>query len=57
MPKKSANKKRLVKGRDWHAWAWHYADGRFSRYTEPERSNYQWAADGKWVRVKFVEVE
>ena len=67
--RKTPTKKRLVRGRDWHAWAWKYDCGGFFwsaaprrqfGYTLPRQPAYwKMPADsrGRWVRVKFVEVK
>jgi len=59
---KNKPKKKLVRGKDWHAWA----------YKSESEGLYHWAVarkpiaqmdddtrnePGKWVRVKFVEVK
>lgn len=50
--------KKLVRGRDWHAWVWKWhEDGKLSHLVNNgERDNYR-NLHGKWVRVKFVEVK
>lgn len=59
-------KKRLVKGKDYHGWAWkHTGNDRmkgFFWYAEPHKPNKNWpdhkpSEPGKWVRVRFVEVK
>ena len=51
-------KKKLVRGRDWHAWAWKAKDWGLFFYAEPNRdSNCRPTDAGKWVKVKFVEVK
>lgn len=57
-------RKRLVRGRDWHAWAWKHLgeDSRYLPYggfifgAEYQR-NGKPTEKGKWVRVKFVEAK
>ena len=61
--------KRLVKGKDFHGWAWKHTGNDKLRglffYAEPFRPNRSWpdyidgmpSEEGKWVRVKFVEVK
>jgi hypothetical protein len=70
-PKKKAKKKRLVRGKDWHAWAWRVGKGSVVRegyilhWAEPSKpagNSYpsetgKPTVTGKWVRVKFVEVK
>lgn len=65
-----AKRKRLVQGKDYHAWAWKAKsndrlNGLFF-YAEPykpagpgsrnQTHTEQPSEQGKWVRVKFVEV-
>lgn len=55
-------KKRLVKGKDWHAWAWERKDGKLRAETWTEKPQAaawippHWG-EGQWVRVKLVKVE
>ncbi len=52
-------RKRLVQGKDWHGWAYrsNYLKG-FIYWAEPRKptKSPDHEPDGKWVRVKFVEV-
>jgi len=53
-------KNKLVRGRDWHAWAWKDASkGIWTHYAEPRKPpNDEFPTDnGKWVKVKFVEAK
>lgn len=59
-------KKKLVRGKDWHGYAWkHLGDGSsviphgcLMRWAEPTRPPEKHPTEkGKWVRVKFVEVK
>ena len=65
--RKTPTKKRLVRGRDWHGWAWKTDAGNFHFYAiggdprlhpGPAPKGYvcRSVSGGKWVRVKFVEV-
>ena len=48
--------KRLVKGKDWDAYLWKWDTGRWDLelyFYKPKWSR----SNGKWVRVKFVEVD
>lgn len=55
-------KTRLVKGKDWHAWAWKRdRDGKLRPDIwgdRPDKSTWipKYWGKGKWVRVKLVEV-
>lgn len=58
-------KKRLAQGNDWHGWAWKargfMADGsdclfHWAEPARPRARNGKPSENGKWVRVKFVEV-
>jgi len=54
--------KRLVRGKDWHAWVWKpgsaWPRARASFYfAEPRKPSRGHTETGKWVRVKFVEVK
>jgi hypothetical protein len=58
-PTKKSKKKRLVRGKDFDAYAWkHKTEGFIGntvrRLTEDEDTTGEY---GKWVRVKFVEVD
>lgn len=60
---KKKAKKRLVRGKDWHAWAWKAGKtwskpGELFWWAEPNytRPRKRPTESGKWVRVKFVEV-
>lgn len=58
--KAKAKRKRLVRGVDWHAWAWRYAPGilsSFAKPTKPDNFREEEGVPGNWVRVKFVEVK
>lgn len=60
-------KKRLIQGKDYHGWVWkakgwpNGEDGYvFFHWAEPDRPKRRMGTpteDGKWVRVKFVEVK
>lgn len=63
---KKPKKRRLIQGRDWHGWVWkHLAKtdsilkyGELMHWAEPmEPKNSHPTEKGKWIRVKFVEVE
>jgi len=63
MAKKATKKrKRLVRGKDWHAWAWEQANGEllcYAQCTKPRMGYFNMkptTQPGKWVRVKFVKV-
>jgi hypothetical protein len=55
---------RLVQGHDYHGWAWKEPtwDGEsnvlffWAEPYRPKRRNGRPTPDGKWVRVRFVEV-
>ena len=54
---------RLVRGRDWHAWAFYEARQRprhpgigMCYWAEVSRPKEKPSPDGKWVRVRFVRV-
>jgi len=50
--------KRLRQGRDWHGWAWKTHRGRFLCFAEDRKPGIPADLEGgKWVRVKFVEVQ
>jgi hypothetical protein len=63
---KKPTKKRLVKGKDYDAWAYRHTgkdemtwrQGEFGHWAEsiPDRINKP-TSKGKWVKVKFVEVK
>jgi len=61
MAKIAKKGKRLVLGKDFDAWVWHWAGERCTalehliRIQKDEPSDYP-VNDGKWVRVKFVKV-
>lgn len=64
-------KKRLKRGKDWHAWAWKigpplkgdegiygFTPGELCHCAEPEKPKRNPPTEsGKWVKVKFVEVK
>ena len=52
-------KTRLVRGRDWHGWVCKMKDdtGRDVLCYWAEVDKGESVNDGKWVRVKFVEVD
>jgi len=62
-------RKRLVRGKDWHAWAWKQNKsgmlgeypGRFLGFAKGDKPLGDFcptgAGTGRWVRVKFVEVK
>lgn len=60
--KRRTRKRRLVQGRDWHAWAWEYTGGdwrgsRLMRWASVEKPNIKLlTGPGQWVRVRFVKV-
>ena len=64
MTTKKPKPKRLVRGKDWHAWAWKsdtdglywWVNGYEGKDLLKEENPATWDK-GKWVRVKFVEVE
>lgn len=61
---KVLRRKRLMRGRDWHAWAWQALrdwprPGELFNWAEPERPINRYPTGkgtGHWVRVKFVIV-
>lgn len=60
--KQPKKRKRLVRGKDWHVWAFKlHRTGKFSTSAydvidNPPDDDVD-ASNGEWVRVKFVEVE
>ena len=50
-------KRRLVRGKDWHAWAWQWNDGVLEQFAELRKPNAKYVGGGRWVRVKFVRVK
>lgn len=59
---KKKTKKRLVQGRDWHAWTWKFGKswdtpGQLGCFAEPFKLAKMVSETGKWVRVRFVEVK
>ena len=49
---------KLVRGRDWHGWAWKEGDEIFGdTFVQQEDYPELIHSLGKWVRVKFVEVK
>ena len=52
-------RQRLVRGRDWHAWAWQFRNGRFAleSWDKPYYVDPDLRDGGEWVRVRFVEVK
>ena len=62
MAKTRTTRKRLKRGRDWHAWAWRPGAAcdpwEFFWPTESgTKPKTKPSQGGKWVRVKFVEVD
>ena len=55
MKSRVKKKRRKIQGRDWHGWACKLEDGSLCHFAEPEKRTP--INDGKWVRVKFVEVD
>lgn len=63
MKNKSPKRKRKIQGRDWHGWVCKFPlkDGDpkskwiLCHWAEPKKRNP--INNGKWVRVKFVEVD
>lgn len=64
-PVKRKPKKRLVRNKDWHVWAWEYSKGECTA-EEPDvydlcvwdtKPGHRMSRKGRWVRVKFVVVE
>lgn len=61
----ATKRKRLVRGKDWHGWAWEpgKADSDVSPllwWAEAERPKLcdsRPTTTGKWVKVKFVKVK
>lgn len=57
----SAKKKRRIRGRDWHAWAFCFVDddlrglGHFAEAYRPRGEKP--SPRGKWVRVRFVPID
>ena len=57
--KKQPTRKRLVRGRDWHAWAWKPDKGvllNFALLCQDSEQEYRRGVKGRWVRVLFTEV-
>lgn len=55
MAKKAPKRKRLVRGRDFHYWAYQYPDGTYD--TDLHRTKlYGGSGYGEWVRIKLVKV-
>lgn len=62
--KTKPKRKRLVRGKDWHAWAWKFGKDSicetdslsFFVVDDPKEADPP-SHSGKWVRVKFVEVK
>lgn len=52
----SQQQRRRVRGRDWHAWAWKDRTLGLFFFAEPYREGRP-TDTGKWVQVKFVEVQ
>ena len=58
-------KKRKIQGRDWHGWIWKDTSGKagwrgaYTFYAEANKPppSRKITESGKWVRVKFVEVD
>ena len=65
MVEKATKKKgRKMQGRDWHGWAWKTGHtlkkpGELFHWAEPDRPavDNRPSESGKWVRVRFVEVD
>ena len=62
--RKTKPKRRLVQGRDWHAWAWEHTGGdwsgsRLMHWAEPEKpkKGQPPTEQGRWVRVRFVPID
>ena len=62
---KQPKRKRLVRGRDWHAWAWKYhkservgewGDDVYDLLVWREKPGHKMSRKGRWVHVKFTEV-
>ena len=63
----SKKQQRLVKGKDWHAWCWRYANGKLSSSRDIQMTLESWQQKwehrgisyhrGGWVRVKLTIVE
>lgn len=59
----TATKKRLIRGRDWHGWAWmtfsdDFEHGELFHFAEPLKPlDKRPTEKGRWVRVKFVLVD
>ncbi|MFA5187171.1 MAG: hypothetical protein WC551_11900 [Patescibacteria group bacterium] len=52
---KKPKAKRLVRGRDWHGWAYQFKDGSLGYWASITSFQEKMDRNGKWVRVKFVE--
>ena len=59
-------KRRFVRGRDWHGWAWKCGDGdgyprawvgTFFFWAEPDKPRTKPGTTGQWLRVRFVEAD
>ena len=55
-----AIKRRRYRGHMWHGWAF-YEGGReglgMCQWAEPKKPTTKPSPDGKWVRVRFVQVK
>ena len=49
-------KRYKIQGRDWHGWVCKLPEGPLCFWAEPKEGPPQFNC-GKWVRVKFVEVD
>lgn len=48
-------RKRLVRGYDFHGWAFKHTDGQYNTFLRQLKPLGTYPS-GKWVRVRFVEV-
>lgn len=59
--KKPKKRKRLIRGRDYHGWAWKAGKtwvkpGELFCWAETVKPALRPTETGRWVRVRFVEV-
>ena len=54
------HRKRLIRGRDWHGWAfWEPGRGGLGmcHWADVEKPKEKPSPNGRWVRVRFVRVQ
>jgi len=49
---------KLIKGKDWHAWAWKKSSGKLmpETWTSKPKGLFPWG-NGEWVKVRLIEVK